>query len=117
MPAAIIEFFHAVLMVLWVGTLPLLFWHRWPKLSLTTAIYTVTFALVNRVSHLFLGECVLTRLARMAGGAQDDEWFTVKFARFVCGFIPTNHQVAVVEQVLIVIAAIGAFWVLWWKRR
>jgi len=105
----IIEFIHALLMVAWVASFPFMFWHRWRVLSTWSAIYVVSFIVVNRVSHYILGECILTRMARWAGGTWDNEWFTVKFARYVFGFIPSNRQVTYVEQALILIAAIGAF--------
>lgn len=115
--SAIIEFVHAIAMVLSVASLPLLFYHRWPKLSLVVACYNLFFIIVNRVSHWLLGECILTRLARLAGGTQDDEWFTVKFSRLVCGFIPSNKQVTYVEQALVVLVVLGVFYTLWWRRR
>lgn len=115
--AAIVEFIHAWTMVVWVASLPFLFWHRWPKLSLAVAVYNLAFIVINRVSHWLLGECILTRVARWVGGDQGDEWFTVKFSRLVFGCIPSNKQVALVEQTLVLVVAIGVFYTLWWKRR
>ena len=102
-----IELVHALLMVAWVASFPFLFWHGRPGLSQLAAIYTVLFIVVNRVSHLVLGECVLTRMARWAGGAWDSRWFTIKLTRFIFNFIPSNKQVAHVEQAFIFVAAIG----------
>lgn len=115
-PVVFIEVFHALLMCAFVLSLPLLFWHRWPKVSLGVAIFDVSFVIVNRVSQLLLGECVLTRVARLAGGEWNDEWFLVKFCRFVFGFIPTNRQAMLAEQLVILVAALGSFLV-WWRRR
>ena len=115
-PVVFIEVVHATLMCLFVCTLPLLFWHRWPKWTLAVACFDVVYVLVNRLSHHFLGECIFTRLARWAGGEWNEEWFTVKFCRRVFGLIPTNQQVTYVEQALIVLTALGVFLV-WWRRR
>ena len=105
--SSLIEFIHALLMIAWVMCIPFMFWHRWYALSMCAAIYSCTFIVINRVSHYILGECILTRMARWAGGAWDGEWFTVKFVRYIFGFIPTNRQVIYVEQALILFAALG----------
>ena len=110
--AAIVELIHTLTMVAWVVTLPFLFWHRWPKLSIIVAVYNLGFIIVNRMSHWFLGECILTRAARWFGGDQGDEWFAVKFSRVVFGLIPSNKQVTYVEQVLVALVAIGVILVL-----
>lgn len=114
--ASIVEFFHALVMVVWVGSLPFLFWHRWQKLSIFLALYNLFFVIANRVSHYILGECVLTRIARSVGGDQSNEFFTVKFSRMVFGFIPSNKSVTYVEQTLVVIVSIGVYLTLRRKR-
>lgn len=117
--AVAIEVFHALLMCAFVGTLPLLFLRRWPRLSASVAVFDILFIVVNRISHYLLGECIFTRMARQArwaGGDWSEEWFTVKLCRVVFGLIPTNRQVVFVEQLVILLAAAGTFCV-WWRRR
>ena len=117
MLASMIEFVHALMLVIWVSSMPLLFWHRWPALSTAIACYSLFFIVVNRLGHWLLGECVLTRLARMCGDSQDPEWFIVKFSRAVFGFIPSNKQVIYVEQFLVVCVAIGVAYTLLKRRQ
>ncbi len=115
--AVVIEFGHALAMIALFLLLPFLFWHRWPALSMFSAIYNLIFVVINRLSHWGLGECILTRAARWAGGDRDGGWFTVKFSRWVFGCIPSNKQVVYVEQALIVLASVGVFWTLWYCER
>ena len=114
-----IELFHAVLMCAFVGTVPLLFLQHWPRLTACIAAFDVLFIIVNRASHYLLGECVFTRMARQARWATGDwneEWFTVKLCRVVFGLIPANRQVVLAEQTVILVVAVGVFYV-WWRRR
>ncbi|HSQ68329.1 MAG TPA: hypothetical protein VLM85_34205, partial [Polyangiaceae bacterium] len=55
---------HALLMLLWVVGMPLLFWHRWPRLSYFYSGFAVLFVIVNVISQWVLGECFLTTLSR-----------------------------------------------------
>lgn len=115
--STVVELFHALAMITWVVTIPLLFWHKWPSLSLDVAIYNVIFIAVNRISHWTLDECILTRIARIVDTTPtSSEWFTVKLTKFVFGFIPANKHVTYVEQFIVFIAAVGALWVLMKKR-
>jgi hypothetical protein len=109
---AAVDAVHALLMALWILGLPLLFWHRWPKLSITYGIYAVAFVIVTRVSHYVLGECFLTTVARRfwttaAVGSETDEWFTVRFARLIFGMTPSHRAVAVASEVLVLVTAVG----------
>lgn len=111
----VIEFIHALSMVVWIALIPFLFYHRWPKITLLSVLYSITFIVVNRLSHWILGECIFTRMARWAGGEWNNECFTVKLTRIVFGFIPTNKSVTYVEQSVLMLVCIGIL--IYWKRR
>lgn len=109
---ALVDALHALLMVVWVLGLPLLFWHRWPKLSIAYGIYAVVFVVATRASDYALGECFLTTLSRrfwVAGGsgAGTEGWFTVRFAQLVFGLTPSQRIIAVGSEALVLITAIG----------
>lgn len=109
---AAVDAVHALSMALWILGLPLLFWHRWPKLSTAYGIYAVVFVIVTRVSHYLLGECFLTTLARRlwAAGAvraDTDDWFTVRFARLIFGLTPSHRAIALASEALVLITAVG----------
>lgn len=105
--ASVIEFIHALCMIFWILTIPFLFYHRWPKITLGAIVYNFLFVTVNRLSHWILGECIFTRMARWAGGEWNNEWFTVKVARLVFGFIPSNKNVTYVEQGILLLVCTG----------
>lgn len=110
--AATVDAFHAALMTGWLLGLPLLFWHRWPRLSRAYGVYAVVFVLATRMSHYVLGECFLTNISRRfwtaASTTRDtDEWFTVRFARLVFGLTPSHRAIAVVSEALVFITAAG----------
>ena len=48
----------------WVLGLPLVFWHRFPRVTNAYVVYAIGFILLNQISHALLGECFLTALAR-----------------------------------------------------
>lgn len=109
---AIIDAIHAFAMASWILGLPLLFWHRWPRLSTAYGIYAVAFVVLTRMSHFAYGECFLTRLSRQFWSAapaarQTDEWFTVRFARLVFGLTPSHRAIALGSEALILVTAIG----------
>lgn len=106
MNALTIELIHASSMILFVLSIPAMFWHKWSMLSSVACVYAILFVVVNRLSHLILGECILTRMARWAGGACDNEWFTVKVTRLVFGFIPSNKAVTYIEQAFVILVAV-----------
>lgn len=111
--AAAVDVLHAALMAAWILGLPLLFWHRYPKLTLGYGVYAVLFVLVSRVSHWIGGECFLTTISAKlwrAGAvvaAESDEWFTVRLARFVFGMTPSHRAVAWGSEALILVTAVG----------
>jgi hypothetical protein len=109
---AAIDAAHALLMAAWILGLPLLFWHRWPRLSTAYGVYAVLFVIVTRASHYVLGECFLTNLSRKfwnAGGAgrETDEWFTVRFSRLIFGLTPSHRVIALASEALVLVTAIG----------
>jgi hypothetical protein len=112
--AALVDVAHAMLMAAWILGLPLLFWHRWPRVSAGYAVYATAFVVLNRLSQWYLGECFLTTAARhfwkgaSAPARESDEWFTVRFARWVFGLTPSHRVIAVGSELLILITAIGA---------
>ncbi len=99
-------------MALWVLGLPLLFWHRWPRLTQVYGVFSISFIVVNRASMWILGECVLTAIARACWqrgtGSASEEWFTVRLARAVFDLTPSHEAVKHTSEALIAIAAIGA---------
>lgn len=118
--AAALDVLHAIFMVVQVAGLPLLFWHRWPRLTQAYAIYAITFIVLNQLSKFTLGECFLTTLARMlwARAVIDpadvpSEWFTVRLAEWVFDLTPSHRAVALAGELLMFVTAIG---VLVWRR-
>ena len=109
---ALMDAVHAVSMAAWILGLPLLFWRRWPRLSLAYSLYAVVFVVANRVSYYVLGECFLTTLARRlwTAGAMDagtEDWFTVRFAKLVFGLTPSHRAIALASEALIFVTALG----------
>jgi hypothetical protein len=108
-----IDLLHALLMVAWIGGLPLLFWHRFPRATRVYALYAVVFIAINQVSRLFLGECVLTTIARWFwehGGAprsSPNEWFTVRIAMAVFHLTPSHRAITVLSELLVLVTAVG----------
>lgn len=102
---------HALLMLSWILGLPLLFWHRYPKLSLAYCIYCISFIIVNQVSHYTLGCCIFTTIADWfyahAGQTMSDEWFAVRASQFVFGLAPSHRGIKMATEAVIVLAAIG----------
>ena len=114
--AVITDIIHSLLMLAWMIGLPLLFWHKYAKLSLVYCIFCVTFIIVNQISHYTLGECVFTTIANhfysAAHHGAPNEWFTVRLTRLVFGLIPTHRSINVATQILIVISAVGGTYTL-----
>ena len=117
---AAVDVFHALLMVVQLGGVPLLFWHRWPRLTKAYAIYAVVFVITSEVSQRTLGECFLTTIARKlwqrGGGMGAEGWFTVRFAKSVFGVSPSNDAIIVASEILLVIVAVGVMYTLHAKR-
>lgn len=113
---ASVDLFHALLMVMWVVGLPLLFWHRWPRLTRAYGVYSIAFIVVSQTSQYFLGECVFTTMARAlwqhaspGGVAQvSSEWFTVRLAEAVFHLTPSHRSIKRLSEALILLSAVGA---------
>jgi hypothetical protein len=111
--AASVDVLHAALMAVWLLGLPLLFWHRFPKLTFLYGVYAVLFVVITRVSHWVGGECFLTAIsaklwrAGASVSAESDEWFTVRLARFVFGMTPSHRAIAWTSEGLVLVTALG----------
>ena len=120
--ASFVDFLHALLMVAWVGGVPLLFWHRWPRVSRAYAVYAAGFILANVLSGWILGECFLTTLTRFFWErspdkpAPVDDWFTVRFSELVFGLTPSHHAIKLIGKALIFVSAVGALHTSWHAR-
>lgn len=109
---AIVDAFHALFMAAWFLGLPLLFWRRWPRVSLAYGIYATVFVIASRFSHYAIGECFLTSLSRRfwqtgPPNPETDEWFTVRFAKMIFGLTPSHRAIAIGSEVLVLITAVG----------
>ena len=112
--ASAVEFAHALLMLAWGLGLPLVFWHRWPKLSRAYVWFTIAFVGASVLSQLAIGQCVLTALARrlwiLAGGYRDDVPFVVTCVNVVAGIRPSTRAAVFAWQLAIAISALGVAW-------
>jgi hypothetical protein len=113
---ASIDLVHALLMAAWVLGLPLLFWHRWPRLTRTYSLYAIAFVVVSQVSQALLGECFFTTLARAGfqcasrsgdSAPVSEEWFTVRLAEAIFRLTPSHRSIKLISEALIVMTAIG----------
>lgn len=111
---SLVDVLHAVFMIAWVVGIPLLFWHRWPRLTKAYAVYALVFVVLNKVSKLMLDECFLTSIARYfweagapPGNKPVDEWFTVRFAKTVFHLTPSHQAITIAGEVLVVLTALG----------
>lgn len=118
---ALIDIFHALLMTAWIVGLPLLFWHRYPKVSISYAFFSLAFIVVNQLSHYLLGECVLTTIAtffwQKGNVNSPHEWFSVRLAYSIFGLTPTHNGIKLVTKILITIATVGGMFLLFRKRK
>lgn len=110
---ALIDFLHALSMVVWVLGLPLLFVRRWPALTKAYGIYAISFIVLSQGSQYVLGECFMTTLARLAwerssSPVDPSEWFTVRIAKAVFHLAPPHKIISQISEVLILITAVGA---------
>lgn len=121
---ATVDFVHALSMAIWAAGLPLLFFHRWPRLTRAMAIYAVVFVVVNQVSMWTLRECFLTTLARYCWEqaperttAVSREWFTVRLAYAIFGLTPSHGAVKIASRILIFATGVGVLASAWRLRR
>lgn len=99
-------------MVTCVVAIPFLFWHRYKNLTTFCCAYTLFFIVTNRLSQWFLGECVLTTLARQTSASPDNDWFVVRFSKWVFGVTVTAKQVAGAETLLVALVCLGVLTVI-----
>jgi hypothetical protein len=116
--AQAVDILHVLVMVLWVGGLPLLVWHRFPGLSRAYMWFATAFVLVSVISHQLLGECFLTSLARgrwqAGGGYRDAVPFTVVLADAVAGLRPSERSVVIAWEFFVLLSSAGSLWC--WHR-
>lgn len=109
-----IEALHALSMLVWGLGLPLLFWHRFRRLSEIYMIYAIAFVVVSVASRWLLGECVLTTLARMlwnaGGGYRDGAPFIARLTNAVAGIRPTERQVVLTWELAILLTSVALLW-------
>lgn len=109
---------HATAMLAWGLGLPLLFWHRFERLSHAYTLFAIVFVLTSVASHLTFGECVLTSLARQlwrAGGSfRDTVPFTVTLANRVAGLRPSARSAVLLWEAAVLVTSLGSLWS--WKK-
>jgi hypothetical protein len=111
--AILSDLVHLTAMIVWAVGLPLLLWHRWPRLSLAYTWYALLFVLASQLSHLAVGECFLTTLSRLlweAAGDPTASSFTVRLVEIVAGFRPSERSAVIIWQIAIVATSIGMLW-------
>lgn len=105
---------HALLMLSWIIGLPLLFWHRYPRLSVAYAIYSILFIIVNQVSHYVFGCCVFTIIAGWFYGQAHwqitNDWFIVRVTDFVLGLTIPHRGIKIATELMVAISAIGVLY-------
>ena len=101
-------------MATWVLGLPLLFWHRWPRLTQAYAWYAIAFVVLSQASQWLLGDCFLTtwtdRLWDAASPTQTSrasEWLTVRLANAVFHLSPSHRAIVIASETLAVVSAGG----------
>jgi hypothetical protein len=111
--AVVIDVLHALLMAAWVVGLPLLFWHRWPRVTRAYCVYAIAFIVVSQTSYALLGECFFTTLARACAlrapdaTAVSEEWFTVRLAQAIFRMTPSHRGIKLVSEALVLLSALG----------
>lgn len=116
--AGSVELVHALLMLLWGLGLPLLVWHRFPRLSRGYMWFASVFVGISALSHELLGECVLTTLARglwrAGGGYRDGLPFMALLANTVAGIRPSRREIVLVWEAAVLATSVGSLWC--WHR-
>jgi hypothetical protein len=116
--AALTDLVHVGFMLAWGLGLPLLFWGRFPKLSRAYMWFTLAFVTVTVGSHLLLGECFLTTLARelwtRGAGFRDRVPFTVLLSEWIAGFRPNSREVVLLWELAVFVSSAGALW--YWHK-
>jgi len=111
--AVLSDSLHVLFMIAWAFGLPLLFWHRWPRLSFACTLYAVAFVILSQLSHQLLGECFFTTLSRSlwaSAGVHADGTFTGRLVNWVAGVRPTTETAVLIWEIAIVGTAVAAAW-------
>ena len=111
--ASLVDTVHAALMVAYFVGIPLLFFHRWPRVSRVYAVYAVAFVIFSQGPKLLWGHCFLTPLAselwrRSGTSIVATEWFTVRLSNFVFHSAPSHRIISWIGDAFVLITAIGA---------
>jgi hypothetical protein len=109
--AASVDLTHALSMLLWGLGLPLLVWHRFPRLSRAYMWFSAIFVVISVISHRALGEC---ELWHAGGGYREGVPFMALLANRIAGFRPSNRQVVLLWEAAILVTSIGGLWC--WRR-
>ena len=116
--AAGIDLLHAASMLLWGLGLPLLVWHRFPRLSRGYMWFASAFVIVTVVSQQLLGECVLTTWARTlwraGGGYRDGVPVMALLANSIAGRRPSRREIILVWEGAVLLTSVGSLWC--WHR-
>ena len=116
--ATLVDLVHVSSMLAWGLGLPLLVWHRFPRLSRAYMWFAVGFVLISVGSHYLLGECVLSTLARRfwrsAGSARDGAPFIGVLVQKVAGLHPSNRKIVLVWELAVLATSVGSLWC--WAR-
>lgn len=112
--AMLVDLTHAAVMLTWGLGLPLLFWHRFERLSHLYTWFAVLFVVSTVASRLTLGECFLTTIARelwhASGGFRERVPFTVVLVNTVAGIRPTDRSVIVLWELAVLGTGLGSLW-------
>lgn len=118
--AMVVDVSHALVMLAWGLGLPLLVWHRFERLSHVYTVFAALFVVLSVGSHLWLGECFFTTLARWlwlaSGGWREQVPFTVVVANTVAGIRPSTQAAVLAWEVAILATSLGGLWS-WRKAR
>lgn len=116
--AMTVDVTHAAAMLVWGLGLPLLFWHRFERLSHWYTWFAASFVVTTVLSRIALGECFLTTLARelweAAGGFRDHVPFTVVLVSTVAGLRPTTRTAVLLWELAVLFTSLGSLWS--WRR-
>ena len=111
--SAAVDLAHALAMLVWGVGLPLLFWHRWPRLSRAYMVYSLVFVATSVSSQLLLGECFLTTVARDLAQADSNPTvrhhtsFTVRLVEAVAGMRPSERTAVRLWELAIFVTSLG----------
>jgi len=116
--AETVDLVHALSMLVWGLGLPLLAWHRFPRLSRAYMWFAIAFVLTSVLSHAVLGECALTTMARWlwhaSGRARDSAPFMTLLVNNIAGIRPSNRSVVHVWELAVLATSVGSLWC--WAR-